>query len=157
MNFLINANICDSSTVELAKELRREFSKIAEQLSGDYGGSIENLWIDLELSEMSMLAFGKPPKPFRYQKRVSGAPRMGLPAIPDSYNVGHYSVRPDFEFIKKNTIEQNINYIVGLIYNSTEVLLSKQKKLGGFDAARFRDAFFSACVSLGYRIHDEIL
>lgn len=157
MNFLINANVCDSSTVELAKELRREFSKIAEQLSGDYGGSIENLWIDLELSEMRMLAFGKPPKLFRYQKRVSGASRMRLPAVPDSYNVGHYSVRPDFEFIKKNTIEQNINYIVGLIYNSTEVLLSKQKKLGGFDATKFRDAFSSACVSLGYRIHDEIL
>ncbi len=157
MKVLINANICDSSTVELAKELRREFSKIAEKLSGDYGGSIENLWIDLELSEMSMLAFGKPPKPFRYQKRVSGASRMGLPAVPDSYNVGHYSVRPDFEFIKKSTIEQNINYIVGLIYNSTEVLLSKQKKLGGFDATRFRGAFSSACVSLGYRINGEIL
>ncbi|MDF1640282.1 hypothetical protein [Thalassolituus oleivorans] len=157
MKVLINANICDSNKVGLAKELRPEFSKIAEKLTGDYGGSIENLWIDLELSEMSILAFGKPPKPFRYQKRVSGASRMGLPAVPDYYNVGHYSVRPDFEFLKENTTEQNINYIVSLIYNSTEVLLSKQKKLGGFDATRFRDTFFSACVILGYKINNEIL
>ena len=108
MKVLINANIYDSNKVELAKELSREFSKISEQLTGDYGGTIENLWIDLELSEMSFLAFGKPPKPFRYQKRVSGASRMGLPAVPDSYNVGHYSVRPDFEFLKENTTEKTL-------------------------------------------------
>lgn len=157
MEILINANICDSSTVKLAEELRREFSKIAEQLTGDYGGDIEHLWIDLELSEMSVLAFGKPPKPFRYQKRVSGAPRMGLPAIPDSFNVGHYSVRPDFEVLKQSTIEQSINYIVGLVYKSTEVLLSKQKKLGGFNASSFRDKFSSVCTGLAFNINDEIL
>lgn len=157
MKVLINANIYDSNKVELAKELSREFSKISEQLTGDYGGTIESLWIDLELSEMSFLAFGKPPKPFRYQKRVSGASRMGVSLVPDWFNVGHYSVRPDFEIIKRNTIEQNINYIVDLIYKSTEVLLSKEKKLGGFDATAFRDIFFSVCIGLGYKINDEIL
>ena len=157
MKVLINANIYDSNKVELAKELSREFSKISEQLTGDYGGTIENLWIDLELSEMSFLAFGKPPKPFRYQKRVSGASSMGVPAVPDSFNVGHYSVRPDFEILKRNSIEKNINYIVTLIYKSTEVLLSKQKKLGGFDATAFRDAYSSVCESLGYTIDDQIL
>ena len=157
METLINANICDSSTVKLAEELRLVFSKIVEQLTGDYGGTIENLWIDLELSEMSVLAFGKPPKPFRYQKRVSGASRMGLPAIPDSFNVGHYSVRPDFEVLNQNTIEHSVSYIVGLVYKSTEVLLSKQKKLGGFDASSFRDDLSSVCTNLGFNINDEIL
>ena len=108
MKVLINANTLGSKKVGLGKQLRPEFSKIAVHYSGDYGGSIENLWIDLELSEMSIPAFGKPPKPFRYQKRVSGASRMGLPAVPDSYNVGHYSVRPDFEFLKENTTEKTL-------------------------------------------------
>lgn len=157
MEVLINANICDMSTIKLSEELRDVFAKIAKQVSGNYGGEIEHLWIDLELSEMSVQAFGKPPKPFRYQKRVSGASRMGLPVIPDSFNVGHYSVRPDFEVLKQNTIEQSISYIVGLVYKSTEVLLTKQKKLGGFDAASFRNNLFSVCTSSGFTIYNELL
>jgi len=157
MEVLINANICDMSTVKLADELRDVFTKLAEQLSGNYGGDIEHLWIDLELSEMSVQAFGRPPKPFRFQKRVSGASRMGLPAIPDSFNVGHYSVRPDFEVLKENTIEQNISYFVGLVYKSTEVLLTNQKKLGGFDAACFRKKLFSVCTGSGFTINNELL
>jgi hypothetical protein len=157
MEVLINANISDTSTFKLADELRAIFTKLAEQLSGNYGGDIEHLWIDLELSEMSVQAFGKPPKPFRFQKRVAGASRMGLPEIPDLFNVGHYSVRPDFEVLKQNTIAQSISYIVGLVYKSTEVLLTKQKKLGGFDATSFRNNLFSVCTSSGFTISNELL
>jgi hypothetical protein len=157
MKIQINANHCDSSTEKLADELRGKLSNIESQLSGQYGGTIEHLWIDLELSEMSILAFGKPPKAFRFQKKVSGSSRMGLPAIPDSFNVGHYSVRPDFEVLKQNSIEQSINYIIALVYKSTEVLLAKQKKLGGFDATTFRANFLSVCTGLGFTIDNEIL
>jgi hypothetical protein len=156
MKVRINANICDSSTTKLAAELRETFAKIENKLSGNYGGVIEHLWIDIELSEMRVVVFGKPPKPFRFQKKVSGSSRMGLPAIPDSFNVGHYSIRPDFEVLKQNTIEQNVHYIVGLVYNSTEVLLAKQKKLGGFDAIGFRNNFFSVCTSTGFTINQEL-
>jgi len=157
MEVLLNANECDSSTVKLAEELREALAKIVEKLSGNYGGEIEHLWIDIELSEMSAQVFGKPPKAFRYQKRVSGASRMGLPAIPDSFNVGHYSVRPDFELLKQNTIEQSIHYIVGLVYKSTEELLPKQKKLGGFDVSNFRNDLLSVCTKLGFTINNELL
>jgi len=157
MEVQLNANQCDSSTAKLAEELREVLSNIVEKLSGNYGGEIEHLWIDIELSEMSVQVFGKPPKAFRYQKRVSGASRMGLPAIPDSFNVGHYSVRPDFELLKKNTTEQSIHYIVGLVYKSTEALFSKQKKLGGFDVSSFRNDLLSACTKLGFTINNELL
>jgi hypothetical protein len=106
---------------------------------------------------MSAQVFGKPPKAFRFQKRVSGASRMGLPAIPDSFNVGHYSVRPDFEMIKQNTIEQSIHYIIGLVYKSTEALFPKQKKLGGFDVSSFRNDFLFACTKLGFTVNNESL
>jgi len=157
MNVQIDASQSDSTTTKLAEELREAFTKIESQLSGNYGGVIEHLWIDLELSEMSVLAFGRPPKSFRFQKKVSGGSRMGLPAIPDSFNVGHYSVRPDFEVLKQSTIEQSINYIIGLVYKSTEILLSKQKKLGGFDTANFRSDFSAVCKDLGFTTSNEIL
>jgi hypothetical protein len=155
MKLIISASECDTSTLKIAEALRLVFQKFEDQLSGNYDGVIEHLWIDLELSEMSFKAFGKPPKPFRFQKRVSGAGHMGLSAIPDSYNVGHYSVRPDFEILKKNTIEQSVSYIIGLIYQSTEMLLDKQKRLSGFNAVDFRDKFLSVAISLGFNIGDE--
>lgn len=157
MKVQIHANEYDVSTVEISEALRVVLVKIEEQLSGNYGGIIEHLWIDLELSEMSFIAFGKPPKPFRFQRCVSGGPRMGLPAIPDSYNVGHYSVLPDFEVLKKSTIDQSVSYIINLIYSSTEVILDKQKRLGGFDAIGFRLKFTSVASNLGFSIADELL
>jgi hypothetical protein len=33
-----------------------------------------------------------------------------------------------------------------------DVLLEKKKKLGGFDAQRFRERFKAACESLGYPV-----
>lgn len=111
---------------------------------------MEHLWIDLELVESHARPDGKPRHSFRLQKRVSGRGRFGLPAIDDRMNVGHYSVRPNFAHLAALPVEQATQYVLSLIYESTEVLLAKQKRLGGFDAQMFREKFISACQQLGF-------
>ncbi len=66
MKLIISASECDTSTLKIAEALRLVFQKFEDQLSGNYDGVIEHLWIDLELSEMSFKAFGKPPKPLKW-------------------------------------------------------------------------------------------
>jgi len=146
----IHANQLDKSMLEIGYKLRPILDELAKQLSGDYGGIIEHLWIDLELSEMTIKAFKKPPYPFRFQKRVAGRSHFGLPDVPDSYNVGHYSVRPDFSKLRKFSLNQCVKYCVKLIYESTTILIEKQKKLNGFDALRFREQFKIISKNMGY-------
>lgn len=47
----LHANICDYSTKKVADALRNPFDIIGKELSKDYGGIMEHLWIDLELVE----------------------------------------------------------------------------------------------------------
>ena len=90
--------------------------------------------------------------PFRFQKRVSGRSRFGLPPSSDKFNVGHFSVRPDFQLITQQSIEETIKYILKLIYKSLAVLVEKQKKLGGFDAELFREKYVEGCRTIGYEL-----
>lgn len=86
-----HANVCDQSTSYISRALYKPFKELAAILEADYGGIIEHLWIDIELIERERKALN-----FRFQKRVSGYSRLGLPAIPDNFNVGHYSVKTRF-------------------------------------------------------------
>ncbi len=150
MEVAINANVSDQATNNVAEALRKPFKELAERLQGQYGGVMEHLWIHLELVESLARTDGKQRFPFRFQKRVSGHSRFGLPAIPDSFNVGHFSVRPDFKRLTPLPVEQGVPYVLSLIYESTSVLLEKHKKLGGFDAVLFRNKFLEACRGMGY-------
>src|SRR6185436_2353439 len=111
-----------------------------------------HLWIDFELiRDFPEL---RPPWSFRFQKRVSGYSAqklIGLPC-PARKNVGHYSVRPDFRALLKIPRNSVAGYALSLIYASTAVLIEKQKKLGGFDACKFRSDFLAACRRHGYKI-----
>lgn len=140
------ANIMEESTAKIANVIRKYFEHFEKELHKDYGGFMEHLWIDVELVE-SHKTF-----PFRFQKRVS---------VPSSYtefytyNVGNYSVRPDFEKLRSLTSEQEIClYVFGFLYQSTQVLLHKQKKSDGFNAVQFRLDFLSAMGKIKYS--DEI-
>ena len=75
----------------------------------------------------------------------------GLP-VPLYENVGYYSVRPDFAKLLSIPLKSVASYAISLIYDSTVVLLDKQKKLGGFDALRFREDFLSCSRRLGYEL-----
>ena len=140
----------DQSTSQAAEILHPVLSALSARLEGNYGGKIEHLWIDLELIESHAKADGSPRHPFRFQKRVSGGSRFGLPAAPDKFNVGHFSVRPDFDLIRSLSTKDCVAYTLSLIYRETTILHAKSKKLGGFNADAFRLSFLSACEDLGY-------
>jgi len=97
------ANVCDQSTSYVAKALYKPFKELGLMLEADYGGVIEHLWIDIELIERESKVWN-----FHFQKRVSGHSCFGLPAIPYSINVGHYSVKPDFQVLLSLNSEQVI-------------------------------------------------
>lgn len=149
MKFCINANVCDPTTTQIAAVLREPFELIASELSKDYGGTMQHLWIDFELSEM--LAEFRAPFPFRFQKRVGGSASKltGLPTTVHR-NVGHYSVRPDFGVLRSTPPESFVVYALSVIYTSTIILVEKQKQIGGFDAVNFRSNFVTSCRQHGY-------
>ena len=144
MEVNLNANMCDQATRQIAEALRNAFKPISKELSKDYGGTMAHLWIDFELIQSH--AERRQPFPFRFQKKVGGSicKFTGLPT-PVYENVGHYSVRPDFQELLRVPLESVVSYALSLIYVSTSVLVEKQKKLGGFDAQRFRLDFLSSC------------
>lgn len=146
----LHANIVDEDTKSLADALRPVFKTLSRELEGEYGGSIDHLWIDLELLEYLAKADGSPRHPFRFQKRVSGRSHFGLPVTPDRFNVGHFSVRPDFELIASMSVELAVSHVLQQVYEESSVLLGKEKKLGGFDATLFRERLLSTCQRLGY-------
>lgn len=149
MKVRIHANIVDEDTKALADALRSVFDTMARDLDGDYGGMIEHLWIDVELLEYLAHTDGSPRHPFRFQKRVSGRSRFGLPATQDTSNVGHFSVRPDFELLVSLPIKDAVCHVLQRIFEESAVLLKKQKQLGGFDANHFRQRFLTACQQRG--------
>lgn len=148
----LHANMCDSTTQRIAQALHAPFKAIARDLSKDYGGTMNHLWIDFELIESH--AAWRPPWSFRFQKRVGGSSPDKLTGLPRGVyeNVGHYSVRPGFQELRSVPQESIVTYVLSLIYASTTVLIEKQKKLGGFDAERFRSDFLTTCRQHGYEI-----
>jgi hypothetical protein len=156
MEVKLNANMYECDKEKIAKALRVAFKIVVKDLSKDYGGTIQHLWIDFELVES--LAERRPPFRFRFQKRVGGSicKLTGL-RTPVYENVGHYSVRPDFQKLLSIPLESVANYALSLIYASTSVLIDNRKKLGGLDAQRFCLDFLSSCREHGYQIdhHDS--
>ncbi len=152
MHVGIHANAQDIDRAEVGAALRPVFAELSERLTGEYGGIIEHLWIDMELINFGGKPDGSPRHPFRFQKRVSGRSHFGLPPRPDTFNVGHFSVRPDFAILSSFRKKDSIRYALSLIYQGTEVLLAKQQRLGGFDAPLFRERFSNECKSLGFRV-----
>lgn len=146
--------MCDQATAEIAAALHRPFKSIGAALSKDYGGSIEHLWIDFELIQSHCEE--RPILSFRYQKRVGGG-KFSLTGLQTavSTNVGHYSVRPDFDTLLKLPHDSVVPYVLSLIYDSTSVLVEKAKKLGGFDADQFRRDFVLVCEKHGYLLKSQ--
>jgi hypothetical protein len=143
--------MCDSTTKRIADALHAPFKAISSDLSKDYGGTMDHLWIDFELIEAH--AERLPPWSFRFQKRVGGS-RDQLTGLlrPVRENVGHYSIRPDFRELRSVPQDSIVSYVLSLVYASSSVLIGNQKKLRGFDADRFRSEFITTCRHHGYEI-----
>jgi hypothetical protein len=146
--------MCDQTTRKIADTLHKPFKTIGAALSRDYGGTIKHLWIDFELNRSHCEM--RPPWPFRYQKKVGGGIcRLTGLQTAVSENVGHYKVRPDFDTLLNLPLDSVVTYALTLIYESTSVLMEKQKKLGGFDAKEFRADFLTSSAEHGYRINPK--
>jgi len=115
MELGFHANICDATTERIADALRAPFKVISQDLSGDYGGTMNHLWIDFELVE----AFAQRRRPwsFRFQKKVGGSSPNKLTGLPRRVheNVGHYSVRPDFKELRNVPQDSVVSYVLSLI------------------------------------------
>lgn len=155
MKVAFHANVIDEDTQAVAAALDPVLKNLGHGLGGDYGGSIEHLWVQIEMLANLAREDGRARHPFRFQKRVSGRSHFGLPANPDWFNVGHFSVRPDFALLVSPPVEHVIEHVLQRVYCESAVLLEKQKKLGGFDAGLFRQRFLVECASLGYPLIPE--
>jgi len=151
----LHANITDLKTEKIASPLRDIFDILSVKLGGNYGGIIEHLWIDFELVESHAKPDGKPRYPFRFAKRVSGRSHFGLPPSPDYFNVGHFSVRPDFPHLLSISKDAIVQYCLSLIYKELEILKVKEKKIGGFNSDVFRHRFYEECRNLGIELNSN--
>lgn len=136
----IHSNIYETITKRVTDAIKEPIDKLEKKLNNDYGGNMEHLWIDLELVESHLK--DRKSFPFRFQKRVE--------VVDYNYNVGHYSIAPDFEKLKTLPDELICNYVLELVFESTQVLIDKQNKLDGFDAIKFRSDFLKFCNEIGY-------
>ncbi len=152
MKIGIHANISETDTQESAGALHEPFDALGKALEGDYGGVMEHLWISLELLEYRCKPDGTQRHPFRFQKRVSGRSHFGLPPVDDKFNVGHYSVRPDFELLRSLSLDQVVPYVLSLILESTGELNEKRKRIGQFDVQLFQSRYGEECARLGYNL-----
>eukprot|EP00456_Euglypha_rotunda_P072592 TRINITY_DN65765_c0_g1_i2.p1 TRINITY_DN65765_c0_g1~~TRINITY_DN65765_c0_g1_i2.p1 ORF type:complete len:173 (-),score=13.86 TRINITY_DN65765_c0_g1_i2:65-583(-) len=145
----------DQGTAHIADLVREPLDKISAAVSGEYGGIMDHLFIDLELSPVS--ADFRPVWSFRFQKRVSPRPLVaGLPKV-EYHNVGHYSVRPDYFALAEVAPDGIARYLMDRIYESTSVLEAKQTRLGGFNAAAFRLALLEAIIATQPAVPADVL
>jgi hypothetical protein len=136
MKVVISAPKQDQGTGHIAEAMHAPLRQLSAAVSGDYGGSMEHLWVELELVPGD--ADRRSAWSFRFQKHVSPKPlAAGLPKV-EYHNVGHYSVRPDYFALAQVAPEDVSRYLMELIYESTAVLEKKQKRLGGFNLKDFR-------------------
>ncbi|WP_146216610.1 hypothetical protein [Sinimarinibacterium flocculans] len=136
MKVVISAPKRDQGTAHIAEAMHAPLRQLSAAVSGEYGGNIEHLWVELELVPSD--ADRRSAWSFRFQKRVS--PRSLAAELPKAeyHNVGHYSVRPDYFALAAVAPEKVSRYLMELIYESTAVLEKRQKQLGGFNVEGFR-------------------
>ena len=127
MEVRLYANILEVATESIADILQDVFPNIEKDVSKNYGGTIQNLWISFELRRFGIDR--RPPFPFQFQKKVGGSvfKLTGL-MMPVWENVGSYSVRPDFDKLLHIPLDTVAPYALKLIYDSTSILIEKKKK-----------------------------
>ncbi len=152
MKVALYANRCDTETAKLPELLHEPLEQISNELSNDYGGKMEHLWIELQLVD------DVGPFPFRFQKSVGGRSPDKLSGIaPGTFeNVGHYSVLPDIAELMGIPLDRRIDYALQVLYRSTSILVDANKRIGDFDVDKFRHDFIAACKNHGYDMDSHI-
>jgi hypothetical protein len=146
MDVLIGASKSDQGTEHLEALVRPRLDALTSVLSGEYGGPMNLLWIDLELCPGD--ADHRPAFGFRFQKRVVTPKQLRVFGTREFFNVGHYSVRPDYFELARVPLSDVGCYLLRLIFDSTESLAGK-RQLKGFDLGLFRQRFAAALAAQG--------
>lgn len=142
----------DETTYPLVRQFQPRLDILNRILSKDYGGVMEHLAIEIELCPM--MGSDRPIKAFRFQKRVTSSsviPLVGknlAKTLPDQFNVGHFSVRPDYDALMVTPPNALLESLLCLVYDGTVDLERRSKSLGGFDGSAFRADLLSAIRSL---------
>jgi hypothetical protein len=138
MECRISISARDQGTELIADALDPCLETLSLALSKDYGDFLEHLWIDLDLCPAH--ADDRSVWPFRFQRVVSPRGLRGLGPI-KYHNVGHYSVMPDYVHLANIPGDHVTCYLLSVIYQSTNFLTDKFRRLGDFDAELFRSEF----------------
>lgn len=138
MDVLIGASKSDLGTEHLAALVRPHLDELSSSLSGDYGGPVVHLWIDLELCPGD--AGMRPAFPFRLQKRVRTPTELRSLGDEQFFNVGNYSVRPDYFELARIPLDDMPCCLMTLLYESTRSLCGK-RQLKDFDVESFLRRF----------------
>jgi hypothetical protein len=153
LNCRISIDATDQGTEHLAEAVRPYLERASAYLSRNYGGLMEHLWIDLEMSPVR--ADIRPAWSFRFQRRVSlarSAKQFGLPVLSDEVdpkNVGHFSVRPDYFKLAEVPLDNVPGFLLRLVYDEAVALEKRSRGLGGFDARSFRRDLLEHIASIG--------
>ena len=138
MEVRIDASESDQGTHHIAEVVRPHLDKLSNSLTGEYGGPMEHLWIHLEL--LPLRADLREPFAFRFQKRVAPPRELELLGATEHFNVGHFSVRPDYLELARVPLPDVPCYVMSAVYEATSTL-EKRKQLEGFDVQAFRQKF----------------
>lgn len=149
MNISIYVGAYDLDTQKFMSDLHEPLKKLSAFLSQDFGGEMENLWIEIELS--AIIAKVRPVYKFRFQKRIAGKLGISGEKMPDDNNVGHYSVRPDFTELHK--VNDVLEFLLKLVFKSTEILFEKKEKFPNLNITLFRQEFMKGTANLGYDLN----
>jgi hypothetical protein len=138
MEVLVHASEFDQGTEHIAQAVRAPLDRLSLFLTGEYGGPMRHLWIHLEL--VPARADEREPFAFRFQRRVAPPRELKPLSATEHFNVGHFSVRPDYFVLARVSLSDVPCYLMTVIYDATSVL-EKRKQLKGFDAKAFRNRF----------------
>ena len=138
MEVQVGAVKSDQGTHHIAALVRPHFDELSRVLSGEYGGNMEHLWIDLELCPLD--ADRRDPFPFRFQKRVAPPRELKAVGAKEHFNVGHFGVRPDYFELARVPMSEMRCYLARLIYEATKTL-ENRKQIGDFNLRAFRARF----------------
>jgi hypothetical protein len=139
MRVSIGAAETDQGMFHITEGVWPHLDRLSAALTGEYGGPMEHLWIELEL--VPGRADQREPLPFRFQKRVAPRGRdLRLLGATEQFNVGHFSVRPDFFELARISLPHVPCYLMRLVYEATRTL-EKRRQLKGFDVQAFRQRF----------------
>lgn len=135
-------NVIEEKTKLIPSYLNEYLRLIENDLYKNYRGTMESLWIDIELVEK------QEPYPFRFQKRVNSPSSY---TDPYTYNVGHFSIKPNFNLLDKLQSKNLIClYLIDLLCESINELSNRKKALGDFDFRAFQSDFIEACEKVKY-------